>query len=362
MKTYRAAVIGVSRMGAFIDNEMVGYPGTVPPYSHAASYTTYNRTELVACADLRPEIMAVFGQQYHVPPERQYTDYREMINKEQPDIVSVATQPEQRAEIVIYAANHGVKAIYAEKPLAASMAEADAMVEAVERNHVVFNMGTNRRWGQAYDKIKEIMDSGQIGTIKTLIVYSTGAIFDTASHHFDTLNRLNDDQPVKWVQANIPTGDTAIDGDFMRQDPQGEGIIKYANGVTAYALLTPRSTEYEVIGDKGSITAFNDAYHLQLRQDTTLVPGTRWNGFVTVEAPTVPPDSSGLNLVNDLIHALDTGAATRGGIRVARASIELTFAFIESHMRGGARVDLPLQGSKMKLQRNRAPRQPKFTA
>ena len=37
MKTYRAAVIGCSRMGAFIDNEVVGAPGHVPPYSVVVS-------------------------------------------------------------------------------------------------------------------------------------------------------------------------------------------------------------------------------------------------------------------------------------------------------------------------------------
>ena len=94
------------------------------------------RTDLIACSDLRTEVMAEFGNRYNVPAERQYTDYKEMLEKEQPDIISVATQPEQRAEVVIYAAEHGVKAIYAEKAMAASMDEADAMVEAVERNDV----------------------------------------------------------------------------------------------------------------------------------------------------------------------------------------------------------------------------------
>ncbi|MBM3458747.1 MAG: hypothetical protein FJX77_09475, partial [Armatimonadetes bacterium] len=103
MKTYRAALIGCSRMGGFIDNEVVGYPGIVPPFSHAAGYEACARTELAACADLRPEILTVFGERYGIPPERRYTDYRLLLEKEQPEIVSVATQPEQRAEILIAA-------------------------------------------------------------------------------------------------------------------------------------------------------------------------------------------------------------------------------------------------------------------
>ena len=119
MKNYRAAVIGCSRMGGFIDNEVVGARKHVPPYSHGAGFFACSRTDLVACADPRTEVMEKFGELYNIPKERQYTDYRQMIAAENLDIVSVATQPEPRAEIVIYAADHGIKAIYAEKALAA---------------------------------------------------------------------------------------------------------------------------------------------------------------------------------------------------------------------------------------------------
>ena len=74
--------------------------------------------------------LEVFGQRYGVGKDHLYTDYKELIAKEQPDILSIATQPEQRAEIAIYAAEHGVKALYCEKALCASLPEADAMVEA----------------------------------------------------------------------------------------------------------------------------------------------------------------------------------------------------------------------------------------
>ena len=39
---------------------------------------------------------------------------------------------------------------------------------------------------------------------------------------------------------------------------------------------------------------------------------------------------------------------------------ELIFAFVESHVRGGARVELPLEGCKFRLERDQSPRQPKF--
>ena len=61
-------------------------------------------------------------------------------------------------------------------------------------------------------------------------------------------------------------------------------------------------------------------------------------------------------IIEDLVQALDTSGPTRGGVRVARAADELTFAFVESHLRGGARIDLPLQGSRLRLDRNPEPR------
>src|SRR5262245_45257030 len=97
MRTYRAALVGCGRMGAWIDNEVVGGT-TVLPYSHAAGYEACDRTELIAGSDMRPEILVKFGERYGVAPEHHYTDYQEMIVTERPDILSIATQPQDRAE------------------------------------------------------------------------------------------------------------------------------------------------------------------------------------------------------------------------------------------------------------------------
>ena len=83
--------------------------------------------------------------------------------------------------------------------------------------------------------------------------------------------------------------------------------------------------------------------------------------MVTGEFPAFQRASSTLRLIEDLVHSLDTGEPSRCGARVARASTELMFAFIESHLRGGARVELPLTDSKIRLQRIREPRQPRYT-
>src|SRR5688500_15605221 len=102
MTAYRAALVGCSRMGAFIDNEVAGVRSVVLPYSHAAGYEMCPRTDLVAGADLRPDVLDQFGARYGMPLEHRYTDYRELIERERPDILSIATQPEQRAEVILF--------------------------------------------------------------------------------------------------------------------------------------------------------------------------------------------------------------------------------------------------------------------
>ncbi|MAT77349.1 hypothetical protein CMK14_19685 [Candidatus Poribacteria bacterium] len=68
-----------------------------------------------------------------------------MLEKEQLDLVSVCTTAKIRANIVQDTARAGVKAIWAEKPMAISLAEADAMVNVCRENDVVLAINCARR-------------------------------------------------------------------------------------------------------------------------------------------------------------------------------------------------------------------------
>jgi predicted dehydrogenase len=358
MQTYRAAIVGCSRIGAFIDNEVIGRPDMVLPYSHAAGYEACARTDLVAGADLRPEVLEAFGQRYGVPPEHRYADYRAMIDRERPDIVSVATQPEQHAEVAIYAAEHGVRAVYCEKPLCASLEEADRLAAAAERHRVAFNMGTNRRWHPGYEAMRAAIAGGDLGRLQSLIVYSGGALFNTTSHYFDLVQWLNGDQPVVWVQGFLPKGDSVLDGEELTEDPAAEGVVAFANGVTAHVLRTSLPSEHQAVCERGVLTAMNNGAELALRR---MEGDGRGRRFVTAPAPPFAPASSTLRLIEDLVHALDTGAPTRGGVRVAHTNLQIIFGMIESHRRGGARVALPLRECGLRLRRrNVRPGQPRY--
>ncbi len=353
MTTYRAALIGCGRIGAFIDNEVAD----PYPYSHAAAYEACERATLVAMADQRADVMARAGERYGVPPAHQYTDYREMIAAERPDIVSVATQPEHRAEIVIHAAEHGARAIYAEKAMAASLAEADAMVEAVERNGVAFNMGSNRRWHPGFRVLRSLIAEERYGALRSLTVHCGHGIFNMGSHAIDLVLMLNGDAPVSWVQFHLSEGADRIEGTVLHADPGGGGRLQFADGVPAFLIDSGRPFEAEVVCERGIVTTVGSDWQVReeggadLRGRPVLRPG---------RFPAFEPGSPAVHLILDLAQSLDTGAPTRGGVRIAQRNTELIFACLQSHLRDGARTPLPLAGSELRLQREVTPRQPKY--
>ena len=353
MTTYRAALIGCGRIGAFIDNEVAD----PYPYSHAAAYEACERATLVAMADQRADVMARAGERYGVPAANQYTDYREMIAAERPDIVSVATQPEHRAEIVIHAAEHGARAIYAEKAMAASLAEADAMVEAVERNGVAFNMGSNRRWHPGFRVLRSLIAEERYGALRSLTVHCGHGIFNMGSHAIDLVLMLNGDARVSWVQFHLSEGADRIEGAVLHTDPGGGGRLQFADGVPAFLLDSGRPFEAEVVCERGIVTTVGSDWQVReeggadLRGRPVLRPG---------RFPAFEPGSPAVHLILDLVQSLDTGAPTRGGVRIAQRNTELIFACLQSHLRDGARTPLPLDGSELRLQREITPREPRY--
>ena len=355
MKSYRTALIGCSRMGAFIDNEVQKDKNLA--YSHAAGYESSPRTQLVALSDSRADVMAKAGERYGVTADHQYKDYREMLVKEAPDIVSVATQPEHRAKIVLDAVNAGIPAIYAEKAMAASLSEANDMVAACQSKNVFFNLGTNRRWDSRWEKAKEVISSGQLGTLKTIISHWTGTLFNSASHMLDLMLWLHDDQPVEWLQGFLrEPEDGLFEKETLTQDPVGEGIFRFSDGVYGYALNSSQGVNFELVCSEGSVGCREAKGLWEIEH----YPASTGSKAIKRTAMDVVEKSSTQAIIEDLVRALDTGNPPRGGVQSAYQSTELIFAFIESHLGAGKRICLPLQNSTVRLTRNQQSRQPKY--
>ena len=188
----------------------------------------------MACSDFRTDLMDEFGRQYDVPPGGQYTDFREMVAAENLDIISVATHVEHHAEVVIALADAGVKAIFCEKGLSPSLGEANAMAEACNRNGTILNMGAQRRYHPGFRKMREIIDSGELGAVQNMVMTYGAGLFDHGCHVVDLLTYLIGDPHAVWVQGNAPASEAVRDGNVYSDDPGGDGVILFENGVTAY--------------------------------------------------------------------------------------------------------------------------------
>src|SRR5690606_25579625 len=105
MATYRIGFIGTGKKPV-----KAGPQGYGMAHQHAAAYKALDACEIVACADISEENAKAFQELFGV--ERTYTDYREMLEKESLDIVSVCTWPVLHEPMVVAASESGVKAIH----------------------------------------------------------------------------------------------------------------------------------------------------------------------------------------------------------------------------------------------------------
>jgi len=194
-------VVGCGRMAGSIDDEVIGYDACILPYSYAAAYSAIGKTRMVAAADIDPQKLIAFCTRWNVPSK--YSDYREMIEKERLDMLSVTTPATVRHEIVTFAAKSGIRGIYCEKAMCCSMAQADDIVESCEDNDVKLNVGTLRRFHAGYQRMRELVDDGKVGKPKVAIAYSTGSLMHTHSHTVDTIRFLLGDPKLDYVQGSI---------------------------------------------------------------------------------------------------------------------------------------------------------------
>ena len=122
----RAAVIGLGRIASTWDEERRKYDGWHLPHAHIGCMVAVPEIEIVGLSDTWAEQREAARAKWGI--DALFEDYREMLAKTRPQIVSVCTSMNPRTDIMLEIANgdYGVQAIWAEKPLTYSLAQADA--------------------------------------------------------------------------------------------------------------------------------------------------------------------------------------------------------------------------------------------
>ena len=117
---------------------------------------------LVAIADADSVRLEKVATKYHVASR--YTDYRRLIDDPAIDAVVVATPTPLHAPVALAAIEAG-KHVLCEMPLAASLEEADKIIQAAERKNVVLMPGLTFRFTPNYVKVKELLQQGAVGQV-----------------------------------------------------------------------------------------------------------------------------------------------------------------------------------------------------
>ncbi len=130
--------------------------------THVKAYAGLPNVEVVAVADPRSERLNDIGKTYGIT--NLYTDYTELIARDDIDIVSVATPNHLHAPVTI-AALEGGKHVLCEKPLARTVAEGEAMVKAAIDNRRVLKIAFNHRQRGDVQVLKSYIDQGGLGRV-----------------------------------------------------------------------------------------------------------------------------------------------------------------------------------------------------
>lgn len=118
--------------------------------------------ELVACCDIDEEKAKNYASKNGFA--NYYTDYNDMLQKEELDAVSVCTWNAAHADAAIAALNAGCN-VLCEKPMAMNAQQAIAMKEAADKSGKLLMIGFVRRFGNDADILKKFVDAGTMGDI-----------------------------------------------------------------------------------------------------------------------------------------------------------------------------------------------------
>lgn len=363
-KKHRVAVIGSTGKGN---------------YGHGLDtvWLLSDRAEIVAVADDNDAGREAAVKRLKAP--RGYADYREMLAKEKPGVVSICPRwLGSHREMVLACAAAGAS-MFLEKPLCPTLQEADEMVAACEKHHVACVIAHQTRYSPRVLRVKELIAEGRIGDV--LEVNGHGKedargggddMMVLGTHTFDLMRMLVGD--AKWCFARInANGKKAGPGDVKAGGEQmgpvvGDHIVATFgfDGLAVGHYQTHKAKAgagkrywLEIRGTKGLIhLGFGGLPTALLCEDPSWMPGASkapWqeitsNGLgkpETIQAAAVGGNGN-LWLAHDLLDCVETGRRPLGGIHDGRASLEMILAVYESH-RLGRPVDLPLANRKHPL-------------
>lgn len=323
MTTLDAIVVGAGAVGSGYDT---GRPQDAPPLSHAGAYAAHPETRLVAAVDPGADARATFTESWSVPA---YATLEEALAAHPGlALASVCTPSAARAHAVTALTGAGIRAIWAEKPLAPTTAEAREVVDACECAGIGLLVNFLRRFDPLHRRVAAMI--AERGGARHIDVRYSGSLEDYATHGIDI---------VRWWAGEIVAA-TAM------PLATGEALVALETKSGATAVLAQvRLGEVELF----EVDVFAGAERLSLTGlgERLVRAGARPSEHfrsVTVLANGTPDDESGLQrAMIEGVSALVAFVRTKTPMPVTGADAVAALAVyeaIESSLAEGRRTEL----------------------
>ena len=337
--------------------------GRISPNHIVAAKT--NGLEIVAICDLVTDNMIDKADKFDLPDSvKKYTDYKEMLAIEKPELVAIATESGKHAGIALDCIEAGCNLII-EKPIALSLKDADAIIDAAERKGVKVCACHQNRFNKSVQQIRKAVEKHRFGRM----FYGTahirwcrdheyydraswrgtweqdgGALMNQCIHNIDLLRWMLGDDIVEVIGMTDRLNHPYIDAEDL-----GIALVRFANG--SYGIIEgttdiyPKNLEETLylFGEKGTVKAGG--------QSVNIIEEWRFADMlddpeeVKARFNENPPNVYGFGhtpLYADVIDAIKNNRQPYVDARAGKRALELVLAIYKSAQTGQS-VKLPLE-------------------
>lgn len=352
---YKAGIIGtggIAGMGILGMHEEDAIGQKKIEASHAGGYHSTPDIELVSVADIDKENLATFGEAWDIPLSRQYLGHKEMLEKENLDVVSICTPSYLHAEHTLDVAQSDANpdVIWCEKPIASSVSDAMEMVHTCEETDTELVINHSFRFTGKLQQLRYlIQQQNLLGEVKSVSMQYRMELMRNSTHILDTLVYLLDAR-ADQVSGYLTGKNEAIDSLDVNQtvdDSGGGGHVITEDGTFVSVDCTvPRdisSMMFSFIGTGGKLYLNNDdgewKYWSLENGDHIERELPKIDGKWTWEEDYKESFMNAANHIEDLLHGESQNYSTG---REAVRSLEIIIGIYLSHYTGGT-VNIPLE-------------------
>lgn len=236
-----------------------------------------NQLEIVAVCDILPEKMEELLSKHDLAKDtsiKRYTNYKEMIQEQKPELVSIATESGVHAEIALYCIDHGVNVII-EKPMAMSMEDADEIIRRSEEKGVKVSACHQNRFNIAIQELRKAVEAGRFGKLSHGTIHvrwnrgvqyyeqaswrgtwaqDGGALMNQCIHGIDLLRWMMGDEIEEIYGVTRQQFH-----DYLEAEDVGLAVVKFKNGtvgtIEGTTNVYPKNLEETlyIFGEKGTV-------------------------------------------------------------------------------------------------------------